>query len=91
MHLLVGALLLDEVGEKTSHETCADILERSCRSVIDLKTIDPVGYLDKRNVELQGVIYDVLEVGFWDVFAKEALGNLEGNLLKREILDVVEE
>ena len=88
---LLRWILLYEIAEQTGHEACADILEGARRAVVELEAVDRLVDLDERDVELEGVINDVLEVVGRDVLTEEALGNLEGDLLQGHVLDIVEE
>ena len=59
--------------------------------MIKFQAIDAVIHFDERNLKLQRVVNDGLEVICRDVFTKEGLCHLEGYLLQREVLDMVEE
>ena len=87
---LVRRVTLYEVGEEARHESCTDVLEGTCGSMIKFQTVDAVVHLDERNLKLQRVVNDGLEVVGGDVFTKEGLSYLEGYLLQREVFDMVE-
>ena len=59
--------------------------------MIKFQAIDVVIHFDERNLKLQRIVNDGLEVVGRNVFAKEGLCHLEGYLLQREVLDVFEE
>ena len=89
VHLLL-AFLTDEVLQQSCHESCAHIFECECRSVEEFEAVDILLHLHYWAVELKGVVNDVLQVVFIDVFSEESLCHGECDLLERQLVDIVE-
>ena len=86
-----SAFAADEVAQQTCHEACADVLECQRRSVIKFERVDAVGDLHERDVEVECVVDDALQVVGGDVVAEEVACHAVRHFLERQSVDVAEE
>jgi hypothetical protein len=83
LRCLLALLLADEVAQEAGHEAGTDVLKGGRGAVEELEAIDAVVDGHQGDVKLERVVDDFAQALGVDVFAKEGLSHLVGNLLQR--------